>query len=69
MIGRIRIELHLMVVHPKVVAAVTDGHEFRTDSDDVRDEKGYGSLLGASYCLLSLLLNCFNSIACQLDDG
>jgi hypothetical protein len=40
MIGRIRAEL-LMVVHLKAVAAVTDGHGFRTDSDDAGDDNGY----------------------------
>jgi hypothetical protein len=52
MIGRIRIELHLMVVHPKEVSSVMDDRGFRIDSDDVGDENGYGWMLGASYCLL-----------------
>jgi hypothetical protein len=44
MIGRIQTELlpHLMVVHPKAVTAGRDGGGFRTDSDDVGDENGYG---------------------------
>jgi hypothetical protein len=56
MIGRIIKELllHLMVVHPKAVVAVTDGGGFRTDSDDSGDENGYGCLLGASHCLIFL---------------
>jgi hypothetical protein len=31
--------LHLIVVHPKALAAVTDGGEFRTDSNDAGDKK------------------------------
>jgi hypothetical protein len=43
MIGRIIKELllHLMVVHTKAVAAVTEGGGFRTDLDDAGDENGY----------------------------
>jgi hypothetical protein len=67
MIGRIIKELllHLMVVHPKAVAAVTEGGGFRTDPDDAGDENSYGLLLGASHCLFFSVTKLFQ-LCCLL---